>query len=247
MTGIMRTVLRYVPDALVPGRSAAERAPDDERVRHGHVGKPVSRLDGAAQGARPGEASRPRCAMRGPAACRRRAFDDRPRPYRRRWRPKAAEAGARCRPGDDPSQRAAAEARRKLFGEGDGGGRQQPAGHAGRPPSTGTARPVAVVLAETQEQADHAAGLVSVTYDERRRPSPTSPWPRPMPHHPRIGAGRAGGARDRRCPERAGRRFTSRRCDLHHAAAQNHNAIELHAATVAWDGRASSPCTTPPR
>ena len=37
--------------------------------------------------------------------------------------------------------------------------------------------PVAVVLAETQEQADHAAGLVSVTYDGARRPSPISPSP----------------------------------------------------------------------
>src|ERR1700693_3694973 len=42
MTGILRTVLRYVPDALVPGTR-----PDDGRVQHGHIGEPVSRLDGA--------------------------------------------------------------------------------------------------------------------------------------------------------------------------------------------------------
>ena len=42
ITGILRTVLRHVPDALVPGTR-----PESPRGQHGHVGQPVSRLDGA--------------------------------------------------------------------------------------------------------------------------------------------------------------------------------------------------------
>ena len=41
---ILRTVLRHVPDALVPGTRPEDRQP---RRQHGHVGAPVSRVDGA--------------------------------------------------------------------------------------------------------------------------------------------------------------------------------------------------------
>ena len=44
----------------------------------------------------------------------------------------------------------------------EGGAAARPADHAGRPRSTGTAQPIAVVLAETQEQADHARSLIRV-------------------------------------------------------------------------------------
>jgi xanthine dehydrogenase YagR molybdenum-binding subunit len=95
-------------------------------------------------------------------------------------------------------------------------------------------QPVALVLAETQEQADHAKSLVRVTYTAE--PAVTS-----------LEAGRAQGletgafqgdplkkevgdaeARLAAAPFKVDAVYTTPR--------YNHNAIELHAATVAWDG-----------
>ena len=161
MTGIMRTVLRYVPDALVPG-TRPETRPDGERVRHGHVGKPVSRLDGAlkvrgqakfaAEVAIEGllhaaivhsTIARGRIAMLETKAAERAPGVALVMTHRNAPRLKAPEA----------------------FGEGDGvAGSNLPVMQDDRIHWNGEA--VAVVLAETQEQADHAAGLVSVTYQE---------------------------------------------------------------------------------
>src|SRR5262249_33673616 len=48
MTGfsVLRTVLRHVPDAMVPG-TRPQSPPAQRQGQHGHVGQPVSRLDGA--------------------------------------------------------------------------------------------------------------------------------------------------------------------------------------------------------
>jgi xanthine dehydrogenase YagR molybdenum-binding subunit len=95
-------------------------------------------------------------------------------------------------------------------------------------------QPVAVVLAHTQEQADHAKSLVRVAYDSE--PATTSvaaakaKGTKPgifqgEPLKLEIGDAEAALAA---APHRVDVTYTTPR--------QNHNAIELHAATVAWKG-----------
>ena len=95
-------------------------------------------------------------------------------------------------------------------------------------------QPIALVLAETLEQADHAVSLICVTYeaahafntlDEARAHARTPDSILGEPPSVKIGDAEAALAasefridRDYRTPR------------------QNHNAIEPHAATVAWDG-----------
>jgi xanthine dehydrogenase YagR molybdenum-binding subunit len=95
-------------------------------------------------------------------------------------------------------------------------------------------QPIAVVLAQTQEQADHAASLVRATY--HAEPSTTSfaaakakgTKPGTFQGEPlklEIGDAEAALAA---APHRVDATYTTPR--------HNHNAIELHAATVAWQG-----------
>ncbi len=97
-------------------------------------------------------------------------------------------------------------------------------------------QPIAVVLAETQEQADHAASLIRVTYA-------------PEPSTTAFASAKAAGAKPglfngqpllneigdaeaalAKAPHRVDRTYRTPR--------HNHNAIEPHAATMAWvDGR----------
>ena len=63
----------------------------------------------------------------------------------------------------------------------------------------------------------------------RRRPRRTAPTPGDF-------HGRAAAARDRRCRGGAGRGAASRSTAIYTTPRHNHNAIELHAATLAWDG-----------
>jgi xanthine dehydrogenase YagR molybdenum-binding subunit len=95
-------------------------------------------------------------------------------------------------------------------------------------------QPVALVLAETQEQADHAKSLVRVTYEAAaamvsfdvaktyaRTPDTILGEP------PSIEIGDA----------EAALKDAAFKVDLtYRTPRHNHNAIELHAATVAWDG-----------
>ena len=92
-------------------------------------------------------------------------------------------------------------------------------------------QPIAVVLADTQEQADHAASLVRATY--RAEPAATTfdeAVRRPAPKvfgelSVIIGDAEASLAA---APVAVDRTYRTPR--------HNHNAIELHAATLAWDG-----------
>ena len=95
-------------------------------------------------------------------------------------------------------------------------------------------QPVAVVLAETQEQADHAAGLVRVRY--QAEPAITT-----------MVAARAAGMQvavfsgdplqDIIGDAEAALAAAPQRIDaLYRTPRHNHNAIELHAVTVAWQG-----------
>jgi len=156
---VLRTVLRHVPDALVPG-TRPEPTPAPRDGQHGHVGAPVPRLDGALKVR--GEARfAAEVAMEGllHAAVVHSTIA--------RGRIAALDtAAAEAAPGvalvmthrNAPRMKAP-----QAFGEGDGvAGSNLAILQDDSVHCNGEA--VAVVLAETQEQADHAAGLVSVTY-----------------------------------------------------------------------------------
>ena len=117
----------------------------------------------------------------------------------------------------------------------EGGRRRRSADHAGRPRSTGTAQPVAVVLAETQEQADHAASLVRV--DLRAAAGRTSFDEAKADGAPRPTACSASRPSSRSAtPRRRWPRRRSASMHVYRTPRHNHNAIELHAVTVAWEG-----------
>ncbi len=95
-------------------------------------------------------------------------------------------------------------------------------------------QPVAVVLAETQEQADHGASLVRATYEaepavtafdvaKRKAHPPESIMGEP----PSVATGDAEAALE-------GAAFKVDR--TYRTPRHNHNAIEPHAATVTWEG-----------
>ncbi len=93
--------------------------------------------------------------------------------------------------------------------------------------------PVAVVLAETQEQADHAASLIEVTYEST--PPRTFEEARAHPRTPDSLVGQpvevlVGDAEAALidAPHSVDLTYTTPR--------HNHNAIEPHAVTLAWDG-----------
>ena len=93
-------------------------------------------------------------------------------------------------------------------------------------------QPIAIVLAETQEQADHAKSLIRVTYQAAE--SRTS-----------FAAGKAAGLKVGNFQgeplklemgdAEAALAAAAHKVDVvYHTPRHNHNAIELHAATVAW-------------
>jgi xanthine dehydrogenase YagR molybdenum-binding subunit len=227
MTGILRTVLRHVPDALVPG-TRPEGTPAPRHGQHGHVGTPVSRFDGALKVR--GEArfaaevglegllyaavvhstiARGRIASLDTTTAERAPGVALVMTHRNAPRMKPPEA----------------------FGEGDAvAGSNLPIMQDDSVHWNGEA--VAVVLAETQEQADHAAGLVSVTYEAEPAVTDFSAA-RAKARHPDSVLGEPAvfeiddaektlAASDHRIDQTYTTQFL------------NHNAIELHAATVEW-------------
>ena len=95
-------------------------------------------------------------------------------------------------------------------------------------------QPVAVVLAETQEQADHAAALIHVTY--AAEPSTTS-----FEQAKRNGlqTGVFNGQflqSEKGDPDAALAKAAVTIDQVYRTPRQNHNPIELHAATIAWQG-----------
>jgi xanthine dehydrogenase YagR molybdenum-binding subunit len=94
--------------------------------------------------------------------------------------------------------------------------------------------PIAVILAETQEQADHAKSLIQATYIEEPAnvdfaqavaKGTTQATFRGEPLHNEIGDAEAALAA---APTRVDATYRTPR--------HNHNAIELHGVTVAWEG-----------
>ncbi len=94
-------------------------------------------------------------------------------------------------------------------------------------------QPIAVVLAETQEQADHAKSLIRATYEDE----PATTALREAKAHgtePGMFMGEPL-QRDRRRRGGAGRRAVT--VDrVYSTPRHNHNPIEPHAATLAWIG-----------
>ena len=95
-------------------------------------------------------------------------------------------------------------------------------------------QPVALVLAETQEQADHAASLICFTYDSE--PAITSfALAKAKARTPENILGEP--ASIEIGDAEAVLKDAAFKIDLtYRTPRHNHNAIELHAATVAWDG-----------
>ncbi len=94
--------------------------------------------------------------------------------------------------------------------------------------------PVALVLAETQEQADYAKSLIRVTYD--LEPAITSfDVAKTRAHPPENILGEPSSIEFG--DAEAALNGAAHRVDLMYRTPRyNHNAIELHAATVAWEG-----------
>jgi xanthine dehydrogenase YagR molybdenum-binding subunit len=95
-------------------------------------------------------------------------------------------------------------------------------------------QPVAVVLAETQEQADHARSLIRVTYDAE---------PAQLDFADAVAHGTAQGLfmgqplhNETGDAEKALAEAPVKVDAIYATPRQNHNAIELHAATVYWQG-----------
>ncbi len=222
---IARTALRHVPDALVPGAK-----PSPMRGQHGQIGAPVSRLDGVLKvggAARfvsevPMEEMLYAALVHSTIAKGRIATLD--------------TAAAEAAPGvalvmthrNAPKMRAP-----QAFGQGSGvAGSNLPIMQDDAVHWNGEA--IALVLADTQAQADHAAALVSVTYDA----SPATidfDAARADAQHPKSILGEPpvldiGDAEKAlaAAPHKVDLRYTTPR--------HNHNAIEPHGATVRWDG-----------
>ena len=227
---VLRTVLRHVPDGLVPG-TRPDSTRHGARLQHGHVGAPLSRLDGALK-------VRGAARFAAEVAMEELLYAAVVHSTIARGRIAALDtAAAEAAPGvalvmthrNAPRLRAP-----QIFGEGGGvAGSNLAVMQDESVHWNGEA--VAVVLAETQEQADHAAGLVAVTYEaasavtdfaaaRAKARDPASVLGEPSvieigdAEHELIAA-------------------NDRWVDATYTTPPlNHNAIELHAATVRWEG-----------
>ncbi len=95
-------------------------------------------------------------------------------------------------------------------------------------------QPIAVVLGETQEQADHAASLIAATYAPE--PSTTSfAQARAAGLQPGLFMGQPL-ANEKGDAEAALAAAPHKVDNIYRTPMHNHNAIEPHAATIAWDG-----------
>ncbi|TCM14390.1 xanthine dehydrogenase YagR molybdenum-binding subunit [Novosphingobium sp. PhB165] len=95
-------------------------------------------------------------------------------------------------------------------------------------------QPIAVVLAETQEQADHAASLVRATYAQE---PPITSFAQAMAQGTAPGLFMGQPLHNASGDAEAALAAAEVRIDrTYRTPRHNHNAIELHAATVAWDG-----------
>jgi xanthine dehydrogenase YagR molybdenum-binding subunit len=227
MQGAMAKAVALAPDSWVPGGT-----PDPLiRRQHGHIGKPVSRLDGPLKvaGAAPFAAEFPFQNMAYAALA-----------YSTIAKGRIVGldlAEAEAAPGVVlvmTHRNAPRMAKPPLFlsEQKAAGGDDLAVMQDDRIHWNG--QPVALVLAETQEQADHAKSLIRATYEEaashtdfvEARAQGTAPSQfMGQPLHNEIGDARKALA------EAPFRVDTTCSTPNH-----NHNPIELHAVTLAWEG-----------
>jgi xanthine dehydrogenase YagR molybdenum-binding subunit len=91
-------------------------------------------------------------------------------------------------------------------------------------------QPVALVVAETYEQARHAARLVTVSYDAERHQTDTEAASERAKPHPEADPGRRGN------PEQALRAAPVKIEAEYRIPIEHHNAMEPHAAIAFWQG-----------
>jgi xanthine dehydrogenase YagR molybdenum-binding subunit len=222
---IAKTALRYVPDALVPGAK-----PQPVRGKHGQIGEPVSRLDGVLKVR--GEARFVSEVSLDGMLYAALVYSTIPRGRIAMLDTAMAEAA----PGVAlvMTHRNAPRMREpQAFLEGNGvAGSNLPIMQDETVHWNGEA--IAVVLADTQEQADHAASLVVANY-QRGNAVTDFAAAKHNAHHPDSVLGEAavldiGDAK--KALAAASFRIDQTYCTPRH----NHNAIELHGATVYWEG-----------
>ncbi|MFV0623970.1 xanthine dehydrogenase family protein molybdopterin-binding subunit [Sphingomonas sp. ac-8] len=227
MQGVMQKAVAIAPDSWMPGGR-----PDPLiRQQHGHVGRPVSRVDGPrkVRGEATFAAEVPLENMAYAAV----AFSTVAKGRIAALDTRAAEAAPgvvlvmtyRNAPRMQPMPLF-------LSGAKAGGGSNLPVMQDDRIHWNG--QPIAVVLAETQEQADHAKSLIEVAYaaepalvdyaEAKARGTETGMF-MGQPLKQEIGDADAALAA---APVKVDAVYRTPR--------HNHNAIELHAATVQWDG-----------
>ena len=120
--------------------------------------------------------------------------------------------------------------------------RQRSADHAGRQVHW-NGQPVAVVVAETLEQAEHAASLVRVDYERANRRvfvRRASRRARAVPPTSSAKPPKSRSATPRRRLAAAAVKVD----DVYRTPWYNHNAIEPHATIALWDGDSTSPSST---
>ncbi len=222
----MKTVISHVPDRWLPGGT-----PDPLREKHGHMGKPVSRIDGPLK-----VTGKARFAAEVPIAGMVYAalvYSMIARGRIARLDTHAAESAPgvvlvmtyrnapRMKP--PPLMMSAPDA----IGASDLPIMQDDS-------IRWNGEVVAVVLADTQEQADHAAGLIDVAYEASSAVTDfdvakaAARVPDNVLGEPSI---ISVGDAEASLAKAAFRVDQTYRTPRH-----NHNAIELHAATVIWDG-----------
>lgn len=226
LQGAMAKAVALAPDSWIPGGT-----PDPLIHQHGHVGQPVSRLDGPLK-----VSGKARFAAEFPMA-------------EITYAALAYSTIAKGRLVEIDTSEAQSAAgvifimthhnapRLKappvfLSGPKAAGGDSLPVMQDDRIHWNG--QPIAIVLAETQEQADHAASLIHVRYAEdealtsfkeaqRRGSTPSQFMGQPL--HNEVGNAETALAA---APFKVDATYTTPR--------HNHNPIELHAATLAWEG-----------
>jgi xanthine dehydrogenase YagR molybdenum-binding subunit len=225
MSDVMRTALRHIPDALVPGTR-----PEPLDVPREHIGRPVSRLDGplkvqgkarfSAEVAMPGllyaslvhsAIARGRIASLDTTAAEAAGGVTLVMTYRNAPRMKAPGAFNKDKDGVAGSDLPVMQDD-SIHWNGEA---------------------IAVVLADTQERADHAATLVSATYEAVDGITDFE-MARGKAHHPKSVLGEKpleeiGDA------EKALAGAAWRVDETYSTPPLNHNAIELHVATVHWE------------
>jgi len=95
-------------------------------------------------------------------------------------------------------------------------------------------QPVALVLAESQEQADHAKSLIEIAYEEENSVTSLAEARR---QGTELGYFQGEALENKVGDAQAAYYKAAHRIDaVYNTPAYNHNAIELHACTVAWNG-----------